>query len=533
MRKYLFYIMLFALASCSSEKPDNIEPTLRTLEATDITRTSAVLHGSVGLQGRTAMPSLVFKYGKDNLSMTVNAADDAVKTEDGYVRATASGLKAGTTYQCQLQTTSGPASLYGNIVSFTTQPNALPTIGDGKVLSHGPVSAIVGFNIPDDGGEALTEAGCYVIEGTVQAIGDKANAERFKAKEISAQDMPWRAVITGLKMNTAYTFFPYAVSSIGEVTGSNINFTTGSAYVVSEPGDLASLVSGNDIGSTISITGSLNGDDIACLRSLSLRSINMTDAHIVSGGGPYSESYYTENNVIGQQFFGGCKTLESISLPDDATEIAQNAFKDCAALKEITIPSSASIVNTSSGCTALQSIDVAAANTSFRSIDGVLTDAAVTKIVWFPMGKTGNYALPATINSIGDYAFRGCSIARFTLPDNITTMGSGAFYGSKVEEVSLSNRLTIVPAATFQQCKSLRTVRLGSATELISDYVFDGCPIANLYVSATTPPVCNSHAFTTTGSDFTKTCTLHVPKGCARYYRASRYWSVFTHIEEQ
>lgn len=507
----LFCLILFAsccsifLASCSSEKPDNIEPTLHTLEATNITRTSATLNGSVSLQGKTAMPSVVFKYGKGDLSQSASASN-----EDGNVMATINGLTAGTTYQFQLQAVGSGAALFGNTMTFTTLPNVLPTVGAASILSHGPVSAIIGFDVPDNGGEQLTDVGCYVVEGNAATLADRAKAKIYKAREVADEEKPWRAIANGLKMNTTYTVFPYAANSIGEKVGDGIELTTGEAYIVAVAGDLASLLEDSNIGESISIVGPLNGDDLACLRKLSLKSIDMTDAHIVSGGGTYDGSHFTEANAIGPQLFAGCTSLVNITLPDDVTTIAKDAFYGCTGLKEISIPSATNSVSPSGGCASLQDIYVSPANTSFQSVDGVLTNEEKTKLIWFPNGRTGEYSLP----------------------DNITSLGQGAFYESSIEKITLSDKLKTISTATFQHCSKLRTINLGSATELISDYAFDGCPLADLYVSATTPPVCTSNAFTTTGNDFTKTCTLHVPQGCARYYRASRYWNVFEHIVE-
>lgn len=530
----LLTVLLIALASCGSDKPDNIEPVLHTLEATDITRTSATLHGTVTLQGETAMPVAAFRYGNDN-SMTV--AVNATATDDGNVTANIDGLTAGTTYQFQLQATNGAVTLHGETMTFATIPNDKPTVGAATVLSHGPMSAIIGFDVPNDGGETLTASGCYMVEGEVTSLVDKTKATTLVAEKVASAEWPWRVVATGLTANTTYTFFPYAVSRVGESVGTGVTLTTGNATQLHEAGEFSKMMSngagGNLEGGSLTISGPMNGDDLACLRSLGLASIDMTDVHIVSGGKAYSESYYSEDNVVGPQIFAGCTTLTSILLPNDAVKISKDAFRGCTGLKEITIPATATDVTPSTGCTALQSINVSGANTTYKSVDGVLTNAAVTEIVWFPMGKTGSYTLPETITAVGDYAFSECSITEFTLPDNLTTLGQSVFYDSKVEKVTLPDKLRTVPAGTFQKCRRLRTVSLGSATEQISDYVFDGCPLTDLFVNADLPPVCNAKAFATSGNDFTKTCVVHVPKGRANYYRTSKAWKVFTHIREE
>ena len=72
MKNYLIYILLAVVAtlcSCSSDSPDNVEPRLLTLSATDITRTEATLSGKCSVADGVAMPRLWFSYGSDE-SMT-------------------------------------------------------------------------------------------------------------------------------------------------------------------------------------------------------------------------------------------------------------------------------------------------------------------------------------------------------------------------------------------------------------------------------------------------------------------------------
>ena len=185
-------------------------------------------------------------------------------------------------------------------------------------------------------------------------------------------------------------------------------------------------------------------------------------------------------------------------------------------------------IGQSRGCTALESISTDAANQHFCSRDGVLLDANATQVIWFPMGKSGDYVLPSTVTSIGDYAFRQCNISHFTLPATLQEIGSH----SQVEEVELPESLQSLPTGTFQGCKRLKTVHLGSALELVSDYAFDGCPLEHLYISATLPPYCNSKAFASNSTPFTPTCILHVPKGCKVSYRSSQGWKEFVYVKE-
>jgi hypothetical protein len=166
-------IMLAILTACSSEKPTHLEPHLATLPASGITRNEATLHGSVSLEGETTLPTLSFRYGEtEEMPLTSNpislSDEDSNPSGDGHstteVALCMMGLKAGTTYYYMLQGSNGRIMLSSNPMSFTTLPNEKPALNDPQVLSYGPCSIIVGFDITANGGEEITEAGCYYAE---------------------------------------------------------------------------------------------------------------------------------------------------------------------------------------------------------------------------------------------------------------------------------------------------------------------------------------------------------------------------------
>lgn len=534
---FLIIIGMAALASCSSEDlPDNFEPKLITGEASGITRTEAVLTGEVELQGSTDMPELSFRYGtSDQMEQTTGT----LTPTGNKVQMQVSGLTPGTMYYYSLQGSNGRVNLTGNTMTFVTVPNDRPSVGVPAVLSQGPVSVIVEYEITDDGNEDITATGCYVTD---MAGG---NTQKVEAETEGAEGIKMRVRIGGLRQNATYEIKAYAANNEGESVGEPLTFVTTNAVLLAEAGEFEELMGdGKYTYTSLSIAGPMNGDDLRCLRQMmgrdvdgtatpgQLAEVNLADAHIVEGGGVYGSSRYTENNVVGYGLFADCNSLTSVTLPSDAVKIEKDAFMNCTSIKTITVPASAASISPSSGCTSLATINVSAANTAYRSIDGVLFDAAATEILWFPIGKQGDYTLPASVKSIGDYAFQGCHITRFTLPDNLTQIGQAVFFDSSVEEVVMPSNLRLIPTATFQKCSRLKTVRLGAATELISDYVFDGCPLTDLYIDAQYPPVCNSNALTST-PDFLPTCTLHVPKGRKNFYKADASWKRFGTIVEE
>ena len=543
-RLYITFVAVVALlCSCSSDKPDSLEPHLQTLPATDITRTEATILGLCQTDNGAEMPQLWFRYGADE---SMSERSEALEAADGSVSMRLRNLTAGTTYYYMLQGGNGTAVLSGETLNFTTLPNLQPTIGDVKVLSSSPMSVIVGYRIADDGGDEIAESGCRISRQDGAAMSDGEKETTIMQTCSVGADGFYRLRIGNLQPSTTYTVRPFAKNRNGEAVGEPLSFTTPTAVVLDEAGIL-SVVIGDDIYkyTTISIAGPLNGDDLRTLRHMAgrgidgsatngrLADIDISGARIVAGGGVYDAARYSEDDVVGVGLFAACNNLKNIKLPMDVVRIEKDAFLNCSSLRSIVIPATVSSIVPSAGCTSLEEISVSGANTSYTSSDGVLLSGDAKSILWFPMGKRGDYALPATVTAVGPYAFRECSIEKFVFPAGLTKIGECAFYNSKVKEVALPSTLKLLPTGVFQKCADLKTVRLGNDVELLSDYVFDGCPLTDLYITAPLPPVCGSNTFATTGADFVKTCRLHVPKGRKKYYRANAKWNVFDNIVEE
>lgn len=549
-------LCVLGLASCSSDKPDNFEPQLQTLEAIDITRNEATMVGQCHTTGSTEMPQLWFCYG-DDPSMSQKTAvltptDNNGGKPDGTVVYRLSQLTPSTTYYYKLQGGSGNVVLSGEQLSFTTQPNAKPTTGEVTVLGISPLSAIVSYSISETGGDPITESGCYLSRQDGGTMGDATTStgsgntiKLVQTGDADDNDM-FRLRIGGLQPEVAYSIRPFAANKNGEDVGEAVSFVTTSTSIINDAGQLTELV-GDDKYSftTLSIAGFLNGDDLRTLRDMAgcdnegkatagqLSDIDLSGAQIAEGGKAYAEGHFTQTNVVGKAMLASCEKLKRIVLPLQTTKIEADAFRNCSSLHTIEVPTLVESIETSAGCTALSEINVQAGNSHYSSKDGVLLSGDGKRILWFPMGKGGEYTLPATVTTVGDYAFRNCQIETFHFADGLTSIGKYAFYNSSVKEVSLPSTVKQIPTGLFQKCADLTTVHLGKNTEMLGDYVFDGCPITNLYISAPTPPYCSNNTFASSGNNIFSTCRVHVPKNRRIYYRGDVIWAQFKRIVEE
>lgn len=537
------------LVSCSSDKPDNFEPQLQTLKAIDITRNEATMVGQCHTTGSTEMPQLWFCYGDDpsmsQKTAVLTPADNNGGKPDGTVVYRLNQLTPSTTYYYKLQGGSGNVVLSGEQMSFTTQPNAKPTTGKVTVLGISPLSAIVSYSISETGGDPITESGCYLSRQDGGTMDDATTIKLVQTGDADDNGM-FRLRIGGLQPEVAYSIRPFAANKNGEDVGEAVSFVTTSTSIINDAGQLTELVGDDKYRfTTLSIAGFLNGDDLRTLRDMAgcdsegkatagqLSDIDLSGAQIAEGGKAYAEGHFTQTNVVGKAMLASCEKLKRIVLPLQTTKIEADAFRNCSSLHTIEVPTLVESIETSAGCTALTEINVQAGNSHYSSKDGVLLSGDGKSILWFPMGKEGEYTLPSTVTTVGDYAFRNCRIETFHFADGLTSIGKYAFYNSSVKEVSLPSTVKQIPTGLFQKCADLTTVHLGKNTEMLGDYVFDGCPITNLYISAPTPPYCSNNTFASSGNNIFSTCRVHVPKNRRIYYRGDVIWAQFKRIVEE
>lgn len=549
-------LCVLGLASCSSDKPDNFEPQLQTLEAIDITRNEATMVGQCHTTGSTETPQLWFCYGDDpsmsQKTAVLTPADNNGGKPDGTVVYRLNQLTPSTTYYYKLQGGNGNVVLSGEQLSFTTQPNAKPKAGEVTVLGISPLSAIVSYSISETGGDPITESGCYLSRQDGGTMGDattstgSGNTIKLVQTGDADDNGMFRLRIGGLQPEVAYSIRPFAANKNGEDVGEAVSFVTTSTSIINDAGQLTELVGDDKYRfTTLSIAGFLNGDDLRTLRDMAgcdnegkatagqLSDIDLSGAQIAEGGKAYAEGHFTQTNVVGKAMLASCEKLKRIVLPLQTTKIEADAFRNCSSLHTIEVPTLVESIETSAGCTALTEINVQAGNSHYSSKDGVLLSGDGKSILWFPMGKEGEYTLPSTVTTVGDYAFRNCRIETFHFADGLTSIGKYAFYNSSVKEVSLPSTVKQIPTGLFQKCADLTTVHLGKNTEMLGDYVFDGCPITNLYISAPTPPYCSNNTFASSGNNIFSTCRVHVPKNRRIYYRGDMIWAQFKRIVEE
>ena len=257
---------------------------------------------------------------------------------------------------------------------------------------------------------------------------------------------------------------------------------------------------------------------------------------------------------IGLRAFYNCANLTSVTIPNNVTSIGDMAFQRCTNLATANIGSGVTSIGTNvfSGCSNLTAFNVADGNTAFSSDGGVLFNKEKTTIVQYPVGKSGDsYDIPASVTSIGVYAFSGCAnltavnipsgvtsigeyafnncsgLTSVTIPDNVLTIGTYTFFGcSGLTEVVIPDKVTSIADAAFYHCTGLTSVTIGSAVTSIGISGFRNCTsLTTVTVKAEECALGNS-AFAYCDN----LAAIYVPSGRVEYYKGATNWSAYSGI---
>lgn len=237
-----------------------------------------------------------------------------------------------------------------------------------------------------------------------------------------------------------------------------------------------------------------------------LYSVYLPDSLISIGAGAFRDCDNLKSvtipasvRFIGAYAFNYCRNLTKVVFPAGLTTIGEGAFYYCDDLKSVTIPASVRSIGASAfyGCRNLKAFNVDPANPSYCSIDGVLYDKQLTKLIQCPAQYKGRFSIPDTVTAIGNSAFKCCEqITEVVFPAGLTTIGNGAFadcYG--LTDVTIPEGVTEICGGTFYDCKNLSSVTIPDSVESIGINAFKQCKYLNVIIMGSGVKTIGQNAF--------------------------------------
>ena len=172
--------------------------------------------------------------------------------------------------------------------------------------------------------------------------------------------------------------------------------------------------------------------------------------------------------TIGLYAFKGT-SLRDVSLGDGVTSIGCGSFMDCENLRSVDLGSKLTSIgkNAFENCTELSSLIIP------RTVERIESSAFenCTKL------SIVSFETDSSLHLVGDKAFAGCSsLSAISIPDSVSIIGSEAFYNcTLLGAISFGNSVASIGPKAFAYCNSLHEIVLPNNVISIGDEAFSYC----------------------------------------------------------
>ena len=177
---------------------------------------------------------------------------------------------------------------------------------------------------------------------------------------------------------------------------------------------------------------------------------------------------------IGSYCFYAASLNDNLVLPDSLRIIGEYAFNFFEGIEQVFLPALVDSIGVRafSSIFNLKNIDVDSTNEHFSSYDGALFNKNKTLLICVPSGKTGVFAIPIGVTTVGELAFEYCKCSEIVLPNTVTTLKDGSFWMcTNLSTLHIPASVTFIDGGIFAGCKTLYTLTVDSLNE---NYVMIG-----------------------------------------------------------
>ena len=292
----------------------------------------------------------------------------------------------------------------------------------------------------------------------------------YNVEFVSSTNSTVNIPATVMDPNNQYTFNVTAIAN---------NSTIPNATSVTMPNTIvlieANAFKGKNLRSIMIPSSVTTVEDGAFSQMAALTTINVApgNTHFYSNDGVLIEKIGSNDWVAS---YPVAKTGTEYAVPEGIYGVRTGAFQCVANLIKLTLPASLKESPSSaeftgySSAVKLANIEVAAGNTAFKSIDGVLVSLDGKRLIAYPNAKPGAASsLPAYQGVIGQP-----SASVYKIPDGVEIVGQAAFAQVNGLTAIELNEVKKLEKGAFDKQTKLRNVRLGSSVDTIEEGAFGG-----------------------------------------------------------
>jgi hypothetical protein len=365
------------------------------------------------------------------------------------------------TYNGLPVTAIGPSGFFNcTTITSITIPDSVTGIGQSAFFNCTNLNRVsMGSGLKTIGGSAF--AYCNGLTGTITMPNTVTSLGPFVQPGFTASTFYSCQNITNIVLSNTLTSIPsFAFYNCNKLTGVTIPDS------VTGIGDSAFSLCTNV--KSLNLGNGLTSIGYAAFSFL----YNMTGTLII----PNSVT------TIGSAAFSNCTGITNMVLSNSLTGIPNFMIGNCSSLKSLTIPNSVTGIDVSpfQGCISLTGIIVDTSNPSYSSdIYGVLYNKNKSSLNVYPIGRSGSFVIPNSVDSLNDGSFFQCSnLTSVIIPDSVTYIGGLVFsFCTSLENFIMGNGVTTIRDQTFRGCSKLTNINIGNNVNAINAYAFSACEL--------------------------------------------------------
>ncbi len=454
-------------------------PTVETISVTDITNSTATLHGVV-TAGSEEIIEQGFQYWANmNNQQTIVATS----ISDNEISSTIQRLSSATEYTFRAYATTATETTYGDRITFTTTNyDFAEENSDGKTIYYKILNSSgvnrtceVQYLYYGSTDNNVAYEGDIVIPSTVTHDGTTYNV--IQINEYAFYEC----------QNLTKVIIPESVTAIGPYSFYNCT----------------------------SLEEATLPNTISTIWDYSFRGCSSLKEIII----PSSVT------TIRPYAFCGCHSVTELTVPGTVKTLESGMFANCANLKKVTVEEG--VTNTGiaymfAGCTSL--VDVSLPNTMTET--GTYTFGGCTSL--------SEIKIPKGITKIGGGTFYECSsLPSVKLPEGITEINNGLFHDSGITSVTIPDAVTDFGTNSFRNT-AISSLTIPKNVTYLQGWILSGCTnLKKVYALNPEPAECTLRYSGSDGSivrPFTgmpSTCVLYVPTGTKEDYSTADGWEGF------